>query len=207
MVFCVENKNTKIVIPKSETYVKISKGCENFEFKFHDNVESLFIEDDCEFSIEKIKSFNLKNLKNLKLCVMKNYDISGFDKLELLVLPSNNDSDDKIYKYSLKINNPSLNTLVLRPDSFKTVIFYSDVENVYSYTSRSSISALIAEKYFFSKNNVKIDLKRGNQILNCVFFDTRFYHEKLIYEHKESKSDIIANLTKETARTFDKLTK
>lgn len=172
MVFNVENKNIKIVIPENESYVRITKECEEYEIVFHDNVESLSIDDDCGISIEKIKSFGIKNLKNLKLGIMKEYLIEGFDNLELLLLP---EKYPKKYEPVLKINNPSLKTIILSPKYFKNGRFHLNhgIEKFLSHKSKGQ---------FISLQGIDLNyITEGFDYFSCVFFESKsVYHEKLL---------------------------
>ena len=203
MVFNVENKKIKIVIPENETYVHITKKCEDYEIIFHDNVESLSIDDDCDFSIEKIKSFDIKNLKNLKLGIMKDYTINGFDKLELLVLPK----DYPVYfKPYLKIDNPSLKTVILSPDCFINGRFEltHSIENFFSYKNTGSFVDLKNKKKFIISKPVE-----RKEYFSCVFLSEKLYCEK-IYDPYDNCKDELEKTKKELEQLknkYDELSK
>ena len=181
MVFNIEKK--KIIIPENETHVHIENGCENYEFVFHDNVESLSIDDNCDFSMEKIKSLNIKNLKNLKVGMRESYVVSGFDKLELLVIPKI--PKNTFFDTGLKIDNPSLKTVLLPAYIFnKNIFFAHSIENVYSYRGTSCVEKYIPKKNF-NVNTI------GESTLNCIFYDGKAFLENVTKIPKISKSDLI----------------
>lgn len=188
MVFNVENKKIKIVIPENETYVHITKKCEDYEIIFHDNVESLSIDDDCDFSIEKIKSLNIKNLKNLKLGMRESYVITGFDKLELLVIPYL--PPKTFFNTSLKIDNPSLKTILLSPYVFdKNIFFEHSIENVYSYLGSGCVRTV------FNKEDFEVKYFNDSEF-NCIFFNGKACLEHVTKLPKVSKSELFNENTK-----------
>lgn len=164
MVFHI--KSIEIIIPEDETHVHLTKIYEDCVYVFHDNVESLSIDDDCDISIERIKSFGIKNLKNLKLGMMKEYLINEFDNLELLVLPKNYPEN---YNPVLKIDNPSLKTIVLSPNFFTGRFSMNhDIENFLSYAGKGKYVSL-------KSGDSAIVYSKGRNEYSCVFLIIKFF--------------------------------
>lgn len=103
------------IVPDDQIHVIITKSNEYREYRFHQNIKILEIEDGVDIGIEEIKLFNLKNLKHLKLGVSNSYSIEGFDNLESVCIPNSN----KIRINQLYINNPSLLYLICEFDTFE----------------------------------------------------------------------------------------